>query len=108
MPYFFCAQYRFPRGANWALTIQPNERFRQIAWPKPFDKTSHTLSLGDARDLSAISDGSVHLVVTSPPYWTLKDYPGAHGQLGDFKNYSAFLDELDKVWRACFRVLVLG
>jgi DNA modification methylase len=85
-----------------------NERFRQIAWPKPFDRTTHTLSLGDARDLSALRDSSVHLVVTSPPYWTLKDYPGAIGQLGAVSDYEAFLGELDKVWAECMRVLVPG
>jgi hypothetical protein len=41
-----------------------NERFRQVAWPKPFNKTTHMLSLGDARDLSAIPESFVHLVAT--------------------------------------------
>lgn len=85
-----------------------NEHFRQIPWPKPFNLTEHRISQGDARDMSAIPDASVHLVVTSPPYWTLKEYPGSAGQLGDIQDYEAFLDELDKVWRECARVLVPG
>lgn len=85
-----------------------NERFRQIPWPKPFDRTEHQVRLGDARDLSFLPDKSVHLVVTSPPYWTLKEYaPGDH-QLGAIEDYEAFLNELDKVWRECNRVLVPG
>ena len=44
--------------------------------------TSHDLVLGDARKLEAIPDGSVHLVVTSPTYWTLKDYGEADGPRG--------------------------
>jgi modification methylase len=49
------------------------------------------------------------LVVTSPPYWTLKEYTrGNQSQLGDIKDYEQFLDELDKVWRECARVLVPG
>lgn len=85
-----------------------NERFRQVPWPKPFDATTHELSLGDARDLSQLADASVHLVVTSPPYWTLKAYPGAKGQLGAVEDYEGFLNELDKVWAECMRVLVPG
>jgi site-specific DNA-methyltransferase (adenine-specific) len=65
--------------------------------------------LGDSRDLSWIPDESVHLVVTSPPYWTLKEYAeGNDSQLGDIEDYESFLDELDKVWRECTRVLVPG
>ena len=63
---------------------------------------------GDARDLSFMEDESVHLVVTSPPYWTLKKYRDHEHQLGDVKNYEEFLAELDKVWRHCFRILVPG
>ena len=60
------------------------------------------------RDLSHIDDATVHLIVTSPPYWTLKEYPKGAGQLGAVEDYEAFLDELDKVWRECARVLVPG
>ena len=66
------------------------------------------LHLGDARDLSWIDDQSVHLVVTSPPYWTLKKYNDHPNQLGDVADYEDFLDELDRVWRHAFRVLVPG
>lgn len=70
--------------------------------------TTHTLHCGDARHLDWIQDESVHLVVTSPPYWTLKQYPQTEGQLGLIADYDRFHDELDKVWRHCFRVLVPG
>ena len=63
---------------------------------------------GDARDLSWIPDGSVHLVVTSPPYWTLKEYAEHESQMGAIADYSRFLTELDKVWAECARVLVPG
>ena len=52
--------------------------------------------------------GSVHLVLTSPPYWTLKKYNYNEKQLGDIEEYDAFLDELDKVWRKCYDALVPG
>ena len=89
--------------------LAANAYFRTVPWSPPYDHTTHTLRLGDARDLSWIEDESVHLVVTSPPYWTLKQYKeGREGQLGDVADYEAFLDELDKVWRECARVLVKG
>lgn len=70
--------------------------------------TRHTLNLGNARDLSWIEDESVHLVVTSPPYFNLKEYNKHPGQLGEMSDYDAFHDALDEVWRHCFRVLVPG
>ncbi|MBI4184690.1 MAG: site-specific DNA-methyltransferase [Proteobacteria bacterium] len=85
-----------------------NEQWRRRPWPAPFDRTAHVLNLGDARDLSWIESESVHLVVTSPPYWTLKEYPETDGQLGLLADYERFLDELDKVWRECARVLIPG
>lgn len=70
--------------------------------------TWHKLVAGDARDLSFIPDESVQLVVTSPPYWNLKEYPEARGQIGNMADYEAFLTELDKVWAHCARVLIPG
>ena len=70
--------------------------------------TEHRLLLGDARDMSSIPSATIHLVVTSPPYWTLKSYRDTDGQLGHLEDYESFLTELDKVWRECLRVLVPG
>src|SRR5437867_8149717 len=66
------------------------------------------LRLGDARDLSWLPDESVHLIVTSPPYWTLKRYNERLGQLGHVADYERFLDEIDQVWRHLYRALVPG
>ncbi len=70
--------------------------------------TEHQLRLGDARCLDAIEDESVHLIVTSPPYWTLKRYRETRGQLGAIEDYEEFVAELQRVWRECHRVLVRG
>ena len=70
--------------------------------------TSHHLFLGDSRDLSELESNSVHLVLTSPPYWTLKQYRDSAGQLGAVAEYERFLHELDRVWRECFRLLAPG
>ena len=76
--------------------------------PERAARTAHVVHHGDARDLGWIPDESVHLVVTSPPYWTLKEYPPNHAQLGAVVEYERFHDELEKVWRHCYRVLVPG
>ncbi|MDR3746660.1 MAG: site-specific DNA-methyltransferase [Acidobacteriota bacterium] len=71
--------------------------------------TTHRLNLGDSRhEMARLPEGSVHLIVTSPPYWTLKEYRDSEGQMGHIEGYEEFLVELDKVWRHCFRALVPG
>jgi site-specific DNA-methyltransferase (adenine-specific) len=58
--------------------------------------------------MTEIADESVHLVVTSPPYWTLKKYNEHPAQLGQVADYERFVEALALVWRECFRVLVPG
>lgn len=70
--------------------------------------TTHSLFHGDAREMNGLIPNSVHLVLTSPPYWTLKQYRSSEGQMGHIEDYELFLAELDKVWRHCFRALVPG
>jgi DNA modification methylase len=70
--------------------------------------TTHHLYMGDARAMSNLGPESVDLVLTSPPYWTLKDYRESDAQLGHIENYDEFLHELDKVWSHCFRALTPG
>ena len=69
--------------------------------------TKHEVVLGDAR-IVELPKRSVHLVLTSPPYWTLKEYRRCDGQLGWIEDYEQFLDELDAVWRMCHSALVPG
>jgi DNA modification methylase len=82
---------------------------RDISFPGVEEAArTHLIHEGDARDLSFLEDESVHLVCTSPPYGSLKEYPDHPGQLGNLPDYDVFLDELDKVWEECLRVLVPG
>ena len=69
--------------------------------------TTHDIILGDARS-TTIESESVHLVVTSPPYWTLKEYPKNEGQLGEILDYKDFLGALNQVWQRCYNALVPG
>lgn len=70
--------------------------------------TSHYLIKGDARDISFVNDESVHLAITSPPYWNLKRYHDGPAQMGHIDDYEQFLSELSKVWREVYRILVPG
>ncbi len=70
--------------------------------------TRHRLVLRDSRFLRDLKPNSVHLVLTSPPYWTLKEYRRSDGQLGNIGDYETFLAELDRVWVNCFNALVPG
>lgn len=69
--------------------------------------TTHRIFRQDARTME-LEPESIHLVVTSPPYWTLKEYNPGAGQLGSVQEYDRFLGELDSVWRRCFEALVPG
>jgi DNA modification methylase len=70
--------------------------------------TAHELILSDARGASHLAEDSIHLVVTSPPYWTLKRYNEGDDQLGHVVDYDEFIEALDAVWKHCYRALVPG
>lgn len=70
--------------------------------------TKHQLWHGDARNMTKLAPERVHLVLTSPPYWTLKEYRDSDGQMGHIPEYEIFLTELDKVWQKCFDALAPG
>jgi DNA modification methylase len=102
-----CLEDNTPEGMQALLAA--NRHYREVEWPSPHNRTTHRLHHGDARDLSWIPDASVQLVVTSPPYWTLKEYAAGNAdQLGHVDGYDRFLAELDVAWKECSRVLVGG
>ena len=67
-------------------------------------KTNHKIIIGDSRNMAELQDKSVHLVITSPPYWQLKDY-GTSDQIGFKDSYEDYINNLNLVWKECFRVL---
>lgn len=69
--------------------------------------TEHKIIFGDSRSLNKIADKSVQLIVTSPPYWQLKDY-GTEEQIGFNDNYEEYINNLNLVWKECNRVLADG
>ncbi len=117
-------QTAIPRLAKDEASVRAIEQAVQTV------PTTHHLYLGDARDMAKIHGAgsalspralrepttrarypepeSVHLVLTSPPYWTLKEYRDSKAQLGHVEDYDEFLGELDKVWEQCYRALVPG
>ena len=92
-------------------TLQMSDRisFDMASVSSPVhSETTHLIHCGDSRQLDWITNESIHLILTSPPYWTLKEYPLNENQLGVIADYEKFNDELEKVWRHCYRVLVPG
>lgn len=70
-------------------------------------KTWHKVIIGDSRWMKEIPDESVHLIITSPPYWQLKDY-GNGKQIGFNDTYEEYINNLNLVWNECHRVLHKG
>lgn len=67
-------------------------------------ETKHTIINGDSRKMDELEDKSVHLIITSPPYWQLKDY-GNDNQIGFNDTYEQYINNLNLVWKECYRVL---
>ena len=68
-------------------------------------KSHHTIIHGDSRQMNLLADRSVHLVVTSPPYWQLKDY-GTENQIGFHESYESYINNLNLVWNECERAML--
>jgi len=69
--------------------------------------TLHRIVIGDARWMKEVPNESVHLIITSPPYWQLKDY-GNGKQIGFNDTYEEYINNLNLVWNECHRVLNKG
>jgi site-specific DNA-methyltransferase (adenine-specific) len=69
--------------------------------------TNHKIYVADARDMKKVPDKSVQLIITSPPYWQLKDY-GSNQQIGFYDSYEDYINNLNLVWEECNRVLSPG
>lgn len=70
-------------------------------------KTHHKIIIGDSRWMKEVPDEFVHLIITSPPYWQLKDY-GNGKQIGFNDTYEEYINNLNLVWNECHRVLHKG
>jgi site-specific DNA-methyltransferase (adenine-specific) len=70
-------------------------------------RTHHKIIIGDSRQMSELQDNSVHLIITSPPYWQLKDY-GSDNQIGFNDSYENYINNLNLVWQECYRTLHNG
>ena len=69
--------------------------------------TEHRIVFGDSRSLNQVKNKSVQLIITSPPYWQLKDY-GTDNQIGFNDSYEEYINNLNLVWKECYRVLADG
>jgi len=65
------------------------------------------LYIADSRSMEEVEDESISLIITSPPYWHIKDY-GVENQIGYGQTLHDYLKDLYRVWLECFRVLKPG
>lgn len=100
------------REGRRAICIDQNPEFveemRARVKKERLDLSAFEAREGDSRDLSSIKDGSVDLIVTSPPYWDKANYGGRDTDIGTAGSYVDFLDELREVFKECYRVLKPG
>jgi DNA modification methylase len=92
------------------VLLTANKWWRSNPWPDGYNKTLHTVRCADARSLDHIDSNSIHLVVTSPPYFDIKPYESdaAGKQLARLDDYESFLNEMTKCIAEWQRVLVPG
>jgi DNA modification methylase len=71
-------------------------------------ETKHLVVIGDCRKMQELTDGSIQLIVTSPPYFDVKDYGHVKGNIGSIHSYEEYLLEMRQVFKECYRVLAPG
>jgi site-specific DNA-methyltransferase (adenine-specific) len=96
-----------------AICIDQNSEFNKLARTrcaavKTPEGAKARIEKGDARNLEKVRPGSISLVVTSPPYWDKADYGSSKHNVGRRGSYAAFLQDMEQVYRQCFRVLEPG
>jgi modification methylase len=69
--------------------------------------TMHRIYFKNSQKMREVNDGEIHAVITSPPYWNIKDY-GNPKQIGYHDSLTEYMHKLDKVWSECIRVLAPG
>jgi len=100
-------------GRN-SILVDQNKKYLQIAKARyaeaePENQDSSLKSiLGDSRKVASVEDGSVSLIVTSPPYWDKADYGGGTKDIGQQSSYVEFLAKMEEVFSECLRVLEPG
>jgi site-specific DNA-methyltransferase (adenine-specific) len=83
------------------------EQYPTLLNEQLFLNTNHKIYFKDSQKMKEVADHSIHLVVTSPPYWSIKDY-GNPMQIGYRDSITSYMRKLNKVWSECIRALVPG
>ena len=90
-----------------ATCVEQNADYVQVIRNR-CNGTRPTVIHGDSRNLDFITDNSVGVVVTSPPYWNKANYGKSRANLGNEAIYPRFFDNIRPVFEECFRVLMPG
>lgn len=102
---------RWTKSPEPSVELKFDIQQKMLAQGSPLQSTTHRVVLGDSRSaMDGLPKGSVHLVVTSPPYWNLKEYESesAEAQLGHIDDRREFLDSMNEIWRRCYDLLAPG
>ena len=94
------------RSLSVELSADYSSRIQEIVCDAPSEE--HIVACGDSRSIGWVSDSSVDLIVTSPPYWNKIEYDGPKGGLGDVEGYRDFFRQIRPSFEECFRVLRPG
>lgn len=94
------------QNARYVARMRRNLRHLRNGHPVKYEPVR--VVHGDSRDLSFIQNDSIALIVTSPPYWDKADYGKGRNNLGNVRNYRAFLEAIRPAFVECFRVLQPG
>jgi DNA modification methylase len=87
--------------------VRPFDENQDLIYIHKKMETTHKIIIGDSRWMKETPDESVHLIITSPPYWQLKDY-GEERQIGFNDSYEEYINNLNLVWNECHRILHQG
>ena len=100
--------YHLKLNINYKNTRAHNKSLYEIERLRGREKMNrHKVIIGDSRRMKEAKDESVHLIITSPPYWQLKDY-GSKEQIGYNDSYEDYINNLNLVWKECHRILHKG
>lgn len=93
---------------NMEYHTESLKRLGEIAEIEGINNPNFVVHNSSSCDMSLIQDGSVGIVVTSPPYWNKADYGDYKENIGGCEFYDDFLRDLKKVFQECYRILMPG
>lgn len=93
---------------NTSFIKESINRLKEHIMSLKIENADYRIQNASSVHMADVDDDSIGLVVTSPPYWNKADYGQYEGNSGNFEYYDDFLDEMEAIFRECYRVLMPG